>query len=83
MQMVQAICNVQIQRDCVLAKLDMKGPNVMQLVIVISPEQVAHHVINLQVNALATQVTQEPHVTPVIQITTEQVMELVQVCIIQ
>ena len=53
----------------------------MLLVVVIPLVQVAQHVISQQVNVLAIQGTQEPHVTLVLPITTEQVVELVQVSI--
>ena len=83
MLLVQAVYNVLILLDSAPAILVTREQTVILLVVVTLLVQAAIHVISLQVNALATQVTQEPHATPVIQITTEQVMELVQVCIIQ
>ena len=81
-QLAQAICNVQIQLVSVLAMLVTKAPNVILLVGVIPLDQAAHHVISRQVNVLAKLGTQEQHVTPATQITTEQVTEHVQVSII-
>ena len=49
-QLVQAVCNVQIVRVSVLAKLAIKETNVMLLAVVIRLVQVAQHVILLQVN---------------------------------
>ena len=81
MQLVQVVCNVQILLVSVLAMQATKGQNVILLVVVIPLVQVAQHVISQQVNVLAIQGTQEPHVTLVLPITTEQVVELVQVSI--
>ena len=75
-QLAQAICNVQIQLVSVLAMLVTKAPNVMLLVGVIPLDQAAHHVISLQVHALAILDTREPHVTPVLPTTTKKVMVL-------
>ena len=79
MQLVQAVYSVLIHLVSVPAMLDTKAPNVMLLVVVIPLVQVAQHVISQQVNVLAILDTLEPLVTPVLQITTEQVAELVQV----
>ena len=81
MQLVQAVYSVLIHLVSVPAMLDTKAPNVMLLVVVIPLVQVAQHVISQQVNVLAIQGTQEPHVTLVLPITIEQVVELVQVSI--
>ena len=81
MQLVQAVYSVLIHLVNVPVMLDTKAPNVMLLVVVIPLVQVAQHVISQQVNVLAIQDTQEPHVTLVLPITTEQVVELVQVSI--
>ena len=81
MQLVQAVYSVLIHLVSVPAMLDTKAPNVMLLVVVILLVQVAQHVISQQVNVLAILDTLEPLVTPVLQITTEQVVELVQVSI--
>ena len=82
MQLVLAICNVLIRLVSVPAKLDIKGQNVMVLVVVIQLVQAAHLVISLQVNALAVLDTQALHVIHVPPTTTEQVMELVLVSVI-
>ena len=82
MQLVLAICNVLIRQVSVPAMLDIKGQNVMVLVVVIQLVQAAHHVISPQVNALAILDTQGLHVIHVPPTTTEQVMELVLVSII-
>ena len=79
MQLVQAVYSVLIHLVNVPVMLDTKAPNVMLLVVVIPLVQVAQHVISQQVNVLAILDTLEPLVTPVLQITTEQVAELVQV----
>ena len=79
MQLVQAVKNVQIPLVSVLVMLVTRVPNVILLVVVIPLVQVAQHVISQQVNVLAKLDTLEPLVTPVLQITTEQVAELVQV----
>ena len=60
--MVQAVCNVLIQMVSVPAMLDLKGLNVMLLVVVIPLVQATLHVISLQVNVLATLVILVPHV---------------------
>ena len=78
---VPAVCNALIQVDNVPVMRAIKEPNVILLVVVIPLVQVAQHVISQQVNVLAIQGTQEPHVTLVLPITTEQVVELVQVSI--
>ena len=59
--MVQAVCNVLIQMVSVPAMLDLKGLNVMLLVVVIPLVQATLHVISLQVNVLATLVILVPH----------------------
>ena len=79
MLLVPAVCNALIQLDNVPVMLAIKEPNVILLVVVIPLVQVAQHVISQQVNVLAILDTLEPLVTPVLQITTEQVAELVQV----
>ena len=76
---VPAVCNALIQVDNVPVMRAIKEPNVILLVVVIPLVQVAQHVISQQVNVLAILDTLEPLVTPVLQITTEQVAELVQV----
>ena len=81
MLLVPAVCNALIQLDNVPVMLAIKEPNVILLVVVIPLVQVAQHVISQQVNVLAIQGTQEPHVTLVLPITIEQVVELVQVSI--
>ena len=83
MPLVQAACNVQILLVSVLAMLVIRAPNVILLVVVIQLDLAAQHVISLQVNVLAIQDIPEPHVTPVLPITTKQVMVLlVQVSVI-
>ena len=82
MQLVQAVYSVLIHLVNVPVMLDTKAPNVMLLVVVIPLVQVAQHVISQQVNVLAILDTLEPLVTPVLQITTEQVAELVQVSLL-
>ena len=64
MQLVLAICNVLIRQVSVPAMLDIKGQNVMVLVVVIQLVQAAHHVISPQVNVLATMVILVPLVLP-------------------
>ena len=76
---VPAVCNALIQLDNVPVMQAIKEPNVILLVVVIPLVQVAQHVISQQVNVLAILDTLEQLVTPVLQITTEQVAELVQV----
>ena len=70
-----------IQVVNVPAKMATKAPNVMLLVVVIPLVQAVLHVMLLQVNVLAILATQVPHVILVLPITTEQVVELVQVSI--
>ena len=82
MPRVQVVYNVLIHLVNVPAKLDIKEPNVMLLVVVMQLVLVVHHVMLLLVNALATLDTQEQLVIPVPPTTTEQVEELVQVRII-
>ena len=82
MPLDQVVCNVLIHQVNAPAMLDTKAPNVMLLVVVIPLVQVAQHVISQQVNVLAILDTLEPLVTPVLQITTEQVAELVQVSLL-
>ena len=79
MQLVQVIYNVLIQLVNVLVMLVTKVPSVMLLVVAIPLAQVVQHVMLLRVNVLAILDTQVPHVTLVLPITTEQVMEPVQV----
>ena len=83
MPLVQAVYNARILLANVPAMLVIRAPSVMLLVVVIQLVQVAQHVISLQVNALAIQDIPELHVTPVLPITTKQVMVLlVQVSVI-
>ena len=82
MQLDQAVYSVLIQLVNVPAMLVIRAPSVMLLVGVIPLDQAARHVISQQVNVLAKLDTQEQHVTPATQITTEQVTEHVQVSII-
>ena len=79
---VQVVYNVPIHLVNVPAKLDIKEPNVMLLVVVMQLAQVVHHVMLLLVNALATLDTQELHAIHVPPTITKQVEELVQVHII-
>ena len=79
---VPAVCNALIQVDNVPVMRAIKEPNVILLVVVIPLVQVVQHVISQQVNVLAILDTLEPLVTPVLQITTEQVAELVQVSLL-
>ena len=62
MQLVQAVKNVQTPLVSVPVMLVTRAPNVILLVDVIPLVQVVHHVIRLQVNALAIVVIQVPHV---------------------
>ena len=61
--------------------LDIREPNVMLLVVVIPLVQAALNAVSQQVNVLAKQDTQEQHVILVLQISTEQVMELAKVTV--
>ena len=79
MQLVQVVCNVQILLVSVLAMQATKGQNVILLVVVTLLVQAALYVISQQVNALAIQDSQEPHVILVTPTTTKQVMAFVQV----
>ena len=79
MPLVQAVYNVLIQLVNVLAILVTKAPNVMLLVVVTLLGLVVLHVISRLDNVLVKLGTPVSHVIPVRQITTEQVMELVQV----
>ena len=81
-QLDQVVCNVQTLLVSVLVMQATKGQNVMQLVVVIPLVQAAQLAINLQVNVLAILATQVQHVILALQITTEQVVELVQVSFI-
>ena len=81
-QLDQVVCNVQTILVSVLVMQATKGQNVMQLVVVIPLVQAAQLAINLQVNVLAILATQVQHVILALQITTEQVVELVQVSFI-
>ena len=76
MPLVLAVCNVLIQQDNVPVMLVIRVLNVTLLVVVMALVQVEQHVMLLLVNALAILDTQEPHVIPVRQITTKQVMVL-------
>ena len=79
---VLVICNVRILLDSAPALLVIRVQNVTLLVVVILLVQAALHVIRLQVNVLATLVTQEPLATLVTPTTIKQVLEqLVQVSI--
>ena len=60
--LVQAVKNVQTPLVYVLVMLVTRAPNVILLVDVIPLVQVVHHVIRLQVNALAIVVILVPHV---------------------
>ena len=62
MQLVQAVKNVQTPLVSVPVMLVTRAPNVILLVDVIPLVQVVHHVIRLQVNALAIVVIPVPHV---------------------
>ena len=79
---VPAVCNALIQLDNVPVMRATKGQNVMQLVVVIPLVQAAQLAISLQVNVLAILATQVQHVILALQITTEQVVEPVQVSFI-
>ena len=79
MPLVQVVCNVLIHLVNVPAMLAIREPNVMLLVVVILLVQVVQHVMPQQANVLAILGIQAPHVILVPPITTEQVMELVQV----
>ena len=81
-QLDQVVCNVQTILVSVLVMQATKGQNVMQLVVVIPLVQAAQLAISLQVNVLAILATQVQHVILALQITTEQVVELVQVSFI-
>ena len=81
-QLDQVVCNVQTILVSVLVMQVTKGQNVMQLVVVIPLVQAAQLAISLQVNVLAILATQVQHVILALQITTEQVVELVQVSFI-
>ena len=79
MPQVQAACNVQIHPANAPVMLVSKAPPVIPCVdvtLLVPAEQLVMHQL---VNVLATQVTPEPHVTPVPPTTTGKVMELVQV----
>ena len=79
MALVQAVCNVLTQPGNVPATPVIKEPNVMLLVVVTLLGLVVLHVISRLDNVLVKLGTPVSHVIPVRQITTEQVMELVQV----
>ena len=79
MQLVQAVKNVQIPLVYVLVMLVTRVQNVILLVVVTLLVQAALYVISQQVNALAIQDSQEPHVILVTPTTTKQVMAFVQV----
>ena len=76
---VRAVCSVQIHLVNVPAMLAIREPNVMLLVVVILLVQVVQHVMPQQANVLAILGIPAPHVILVPPTTTEQVMELVQV----
>ena len=80
--LVQVVCNVWIQQEHALVMLVTRVPNVIMLVVVIQLDQAAQSAIRLQVNVLAILATQVQHVILALQITTEQVVELVQVSFI-
>ena len=77
----QVVCNVLIHLVNVPAMLVTKVPSVMLLVVVIPLDQVVQHVMHQQVNVLVILAIQVPHAILAIQITIEQVVELVQVSI--
>ena len=79
MPQVQAACNVQIHLANAPVMLVSKVPLVTPCVGVTLLVPVERLVMRQQVSVLATQVTLEPHVTPVPPTTTGKVMELVQV----
>ena len=78
-QLVQAVCNVQIVRVSVLAKLAIKETNVMLLAVAIPLVQVGQRVTSPLVNVPVTLDTQVLHVIPAPPIIIEKVMEHVQV----
>ena len=77
----QVVCNVLIHLVNVPAMLVTKVPSVMLLVVAIPLDQVVQHVMHQQVNVLVILAIQVPHAILAIQITIEQVAELVQVSI--
>ena len=77
----QVVCNVLIHLVNVPAMLATKEQNVMLLVVVTLLVQVVQHAMLPQVNVLAIQDTQEPHVALVLPIIIKQVVERVQVSI--
>ena len=79
MPLVQVVCNVLIHLVNVPAMLAIREQNVLLLVVVILLVQVVQHVMPQQANVLAILGIPAPHVILVPPITTEQVMELVQV----
>ena len=81
MPLVQVVYNVLIHLVNVPAMLDTKALNVMLLVVVTPLAQVVQHVMHQQVNVLVILAIQVPHAILAIQITIEQVAELVQVSI--
>ena len=80
-QLVQAVYNVLIHLVNVPAMLVTKVPSVMLLVVAIPLDQVVQLVMHQQVNVLVILAIQVPHAILAIQITIEQVVELVQVSI--
>ena len=76
---VQAACNVQIHPANAPVMLVSKVPPVIPCVDVTLLVQAERLVMPLQVSVLATQVTPEPHVTPVPPTTIGKVMVLAQV----
>ena len=81
MPLVRAVCSVMYLQDSVLAKLVIKGTNVMLLVDVTTLVHFVQHVIRPRVNALAKLDTPDGLVIPVPPTTTDQVVELAQVSI--
>ena len=81
MLLVQAVCNVPIQVANVLVRLASKVSLVTLHADVILQGQVEQRVMLPQGNVHAILAILEPHVILVPPITTEKVMELVQVCI--
>ena len=79
MPLVQVVCNVLIHLVNVPAMLAIREQNVLLLVVVILLVQVVQHVMPQQANVLAILGIQAQHVILVPPTTTEQVMELVQV----
>ena len=82
MPLDRVVYNVLIHLVNVPAMLVTKVPSVMLLVVAIPLDQVVQHVMHQQVNVLVILAIQVPHAILAIQITIEQVVELVQVGLI-